>query len=456
MEDNNQSFRDRPINLDESGNRKWIRAKQPKGKWYTRRTIFAWLVLAFLVLAPIVKINGNPLMLLDIANRKFFLFATPIWAQDTFVLALIMLVTVICIVLFTVIFGRLWCGWACPQTIFLEMVYRRIEYLIEGNHRNSAKEQRKGWPRTWRIIVKHGTYILISIIITNVFIMWFTGPEKLLEVMASPISEYKLGFSFMLAVSLFYYVVYAFVREQICTFFCPYGRLQGVLPDSRTITVIYDFKRGEPRGVKNGGDCINCGQCTAVCPTGIDIKNGSQLECINCTACIDECNSVMKKVKKPGNLIRFDSYNGVETGKRSIFNGRTYAYSAVLVVLIFILGFTVAKRSPLDVSIVRMQGTIYQTVSQDTLSNIYNVKILNKTNEKRHISFALMNTQDGKLQFMSDISSLDGDNAKQSVLLIKLARRQLTGKSTDLKIGVYSDGTLITVSAINFIGPQKE
>jgi polyferredoxin len=186
---NDSSFRDKPVNLDESGNRKWILAQQPKGKWYTRRTIFAWFCIAFLVLAPIIKINGNPIMLLDIAHRKFSLFGNLVWAQDTFIMALIMLVGVIFIVLFTVVFGRLFCGWACPQTVFLEMIFRRIEYLFEGNHRGNARKLPEGINRTMLIVAKHASFFLVSILITNVFVIWFTGPEKLLEIITSPISE---------------------------------------------------------------------------------------------------------------------------------------------------------------------------------------------------------------------------------------------------------------------------
>ncbi|MFZ4401290.1 MAG: cytochrome c oxidase accessory protein CcoG [Bacteroidales bacterium] len=453
--DNNQAFRDRPINIDEAGNNRRILAKQPKGKWYTRRTYFAWFCILFLILAPIIKINGNPLMLLDIANRKFSLFGNLFFAQDTFILALIMLVTVVCIVLFTVIYGRLWCGWACPQTIFLEMIFRRIEYLFEGNPRNNSKKEDDDPFHIFRKIGKHISFILLSFIITNVFLMWFTGPDKLLEIISSPISENQLGFLFMAGISIFYYVVYAFLREQICTVFCPYGRLQGVLLDSKSISVIYDFKRGEPRGSKNEGDCIDCGQCIAVCPTGIDIKNGSQYECVNCTACIDECNSVMKKIKKPGNLIRFDSYNGIETGKRSIFNARTYAYSAVLLVLIFVLGFTVSRRSTLDVSILRMQGTMCQVIDSVTVSNIYNVKIINKTNLTKHITFKLMDIEHGSLEFTNDISLIQVGKTAESVLMIKLPKQELKGRTTDLKICIFEANILISTTTLNFIGPQN-
>ncbi len=455
MEENNQSFRDRPTNVDDTGKSKKIFAKQPKGKWYNRRTWFAWLCILFLILAPIIKINGNPLMLFDIANRKFSIFGNLVWAQDTFILALIMLIVVVFIVLFTVIFGRLWCGWACPQTIFLEMIFRRIEFLFEGNRRNKGNKEKDDFTKKILLILKHISFIIISIFFTNVFLMWFTGPEKLIEIITSPVQENKLGFLFMLAVSMFYYIVYAFLREQVCIFFCPYGRLQGVLLDSKSISVIYDYKRGEPRGAKNEGDCIDCGQCIAVCPTGIDIKNGSQFECINCTACIDECNTVMKKIKKPENLIRFDSVNGIETGKSSIANFRTYAYSAVLVVLIIVLGITVSKRSSVDVSIIRMPGTMYQQTDSLHITNIYNVKIINKTNHQKKIKIKLIDLPEGELQFTSDLTTLIADKASESVLVIKIPLTSLRSRTTDLKIGTYENNKLITVNKINFIGPQK-
>ncbi len=450
-----ESFRDKPLNIDETGKSKRIIAKQPKGKWYTRRTIFAWFCILFLVFAPIIKINGNPLMLFDVINRKFSIFGNMFYPQDTFILALIMLVIVVFVVLFTVVYGRLFCGWACPQTIFLEMIYRRIEYIFDGNHRNKSKENYDSFSKTIRTIGKHISFIIVSFLITNLFIMWFTGPDKLWQIISSPISENKLGFLFMAGVSLFYYFVYAYLRQQICTFFCPYGRLQGVLLDSKSISVIYDFKRGEPRGAKNEGDCIDCGQCIAVCPTGIDIRNGSQFECVNCTACIDECNIVMNKVKKPGNLIRFDSYHGVETGNHSIKNARTYAYSAVLFVLIIALGITVSKRTSIDVSFNRMQGTLCQEVDSVTVSNIYTVKLINKSSIDKNITFKLLDVPNANLQFTNDISKLKADTNTESVLMLNLPKQQLKAHSTDLKIGVYDGDNLITTNTINFIGPQK-
>lgn len=447
------SFRDRPLNIEESGKRKWVYAKQPKGKWYTRRTIFAWFCILFLIFAPIIKINGNPFMLLDVAHRRFFLFGQLIWAQDTYLLALIMLIAVVFIVLFTVVYGRLWCGWACPQTLFMEMIFRRIEYLFDGNYRKGVKKEPNSPKVILRRIAKHITFYFTALIITHVFINWFVGLDRLIEIISSPISENLIGFLLVIGITTFYYWIYSHFREQVCTMICPYGRMQGVLLDSKSIAVTYDYKRGEPRGAKNEGDCIDCKQCISVCPTGIDIKNGSQLECVNCTACIDECNSVMHKIGKPKNLIRFDSVHGIETGKRSIINARTYGYSAVLLILLTVLAFTLMKRTPIDSTILRVSGTMYQEIEHNVFSNIYNVKIINKTPLDKDLSLQLIHPENGEIQFSSKDHILKKDGKYESVIIIKLNKSDLKGKSTDVKIGIFEKGELLETYETNFIGP---
>ena len=423
-----RTFRDRPININDQGQRNWIYAKQPKGKWYARRTVVAWMAIAFLVFAPFVKINGNPLMLFDVANRRFSIFGQMIWAQDSYLLALIMTTTVVFIVLFTVVFGRLWCGWACPQTVFLEMVYRRIEYFFEGDYRTGKPQKEMTTKLFFLKLAKHATFILVSIFITNIFLNWIIGPEKLWAIITEPIHDHLFGFVAMITLSLFYYWIYAYFREQVCTMICPYGRLQGVLLDSKSIAVIYDYKRGEPRGAKAKGDCINCHQCVSVCPTGIDIKNGSQLECINCTACIDECNIVMKKINKPGNLIRFDSVQGVETGNSSILNARTYAYSTVLVVLLVVLAVTLANRKPIETSMLRVSGSIYQKVDSVTYSNIYVVKIINKTLADKSLQIRFIEPTRGKIQLATGQTLLKAQGLLESVMIANIEKQDLKGK----------------------------
>lgn len=448
------SFRDRPINMDEKGRRKWVYAKKPRGKWFNYRTLVSWFWILSFVSLPIIKINGNPIMLLDIANQKFIIFGAIFWAQDTFIMALLMLSFVLFIVLFTVTFGRVWCGWACPQTIFLEMIYRKIEYLIEGDFKTRHKldEAALSGKKVFKKLLKHGIFILVSILITNTFLMWFVGFDGLLELIQEPISAHLSGFVIMLIVSAFFYWIYSFFREQICTMVCPYGRMQGVLLDSKSIIVAYDYKRGEPRGQKDGGDCVNCQQCVSVCPTGIDIRNGTQLECINCTACIDECNTIMRKVKKPEGLIRFDSIEGIENGNNKIWNTRNLAYSSVLVVIFSFFIFTLLTRPKLDTTILKTPGMTYQIQDNGIISNVYNIKIVNKTHDEINFDLKVLNI-DAEIQMAGNKQIIKDQDMFESVFILKIKETELKGSKTLIKFGVYDKEKLIETYEVSFSSP---
>ena len=453
--EDHEAYRDRPLILDAEGKRKWIYARKPQGKWYTRRTIVGWILIAFLILAPFIQVHNHPFMKLDIVNRTFYLFGAVIGAHDTFILSLIMATTVVSVVLFTAVFGRLFCGWACPHTLFLEMVYRQIEYLFDGNYRSKSKKSEFKSLKFIRSVGKYLAYIVVSFFFTNVFLSWFIGPEDVFRIASEPITMHVVGFTFMCVISLFYFVIYAYLREQICTLFCPYGRLQGVLLDSKSIQVMYDYKRGEPRGAKTAGDCIDCGSCISVCPTGIDIKNGSQLECVNCTACIDECNLVMRKMKRRENLIRFDSVHGIETGKRSIFNARSIAYTSVLFVLFAITVFTISRQSSIETILLRIPGTMYQDVSPSEVSNMYELKMMNKTADVRKVTLELETPKQGRIIIMTQPITIQSNAEYSSVIQIIVPKAALKSTQTPVSIKVKAGTESIDNIHVNFIGPNK-
>lgn len=454
MSKTDSSFRDKPINLDEKGGRKWVYAKKPGGPWYRRRTIVSILLLAFLVAAPFIRVNGHPLILLDIASRKFIIFGAIFWAQDTLILALLMLSFVLFIILFTVTFGRLWCGWACPQTIFLEMVFRKVEYLIEGDYRERLALDQGPWnlEKVLKKGLKHGVFILLALAMTNTFLMWFIGSDQWLARLQEPLSANAGAGAVILLVSAFFYWVYAWFREQICTMVCPYGRMQGVLLDSRSIVVSYDYLRGEPRGPKTTGDCIDCKQCIAVCPTAIDIRNGTQLECVNCTACIDQCNKVMAATRRPPGLIRYDSEQGIREGHTTVWNARNRAYSVVLLILFSFFIYTLVSRPVLETTILRTPGLLYQENPDQSISNVYNIKIVNKTHDRMPLELRLL-SHEGRIQMAGGAMVLEDQSLYESTFILYLPPGQLQGDKNTVEFGIFSNNELIETCKASFVGP---
>ncbi|HNQ38239.1 MAG TPA: cytochrome c oxidase accessory protein CcoG [Prolixibacteraceae bacterium] len=451
------SFRDRPINIDEEGHSKWVYAKKPSGKWHTRRMFVAYLLLAFFVTAPFIKINGYPLILLDIPDRKFIIFGAIFWAQDTFILALLMLSFVLFIIVFTVTFGRIWCGWACPQTLFLEMVFRKIEFLVEGDYQARRKLDQSPWTtrKIFKKSLKHGLFLLVAFLMTNVFLMWFIGYERLFAIISDPVGKHLTEFLVMMAVSLFFYWMYSYFREQLCTMVCPYGRMQGVLLDRRSMVVSYDYKRGEPRGPRATGDCIDCRLCLAVCPTAIDIRNGTQLECINCTACIDECDRVMGKTGKPAGLIRYVSAEGIEKGHTSMWNWRNRAYSVVLILLFSFFLYTLLTRPEAETTILRTPGLLYQENEDGTLSNLYNIKIVNKTHEVMDLQLRLISPEGGEIRMAGNKISVADQGMYESSFVLLLPRNQVTGTKNSIRFAIYHGEKLIETTESTFVGPEK-
>jgi cytochrome c oxidase accessory protein FixG len=312
-------FRDHISTSDETGKRLWIYAKKPQGRWTNRRNWFSWLLIGIMFVGPFVRINGNPLLMINIVERRFSILGQLFWPQDAIIFAVAMLILVIGIILFTAAFGRLWCGWACPQTVMMEMVFRKIEYLIEGDAPQQRELNRSPWhaKKLFKKISKHGIFFALSFLVGNVLLSYLICWQALYQIITDPPAQHVTGLAFMVAFSLLFYGIFARFREQACTFICPYGRLQSLLLDENSIVVAYDYKRGEQRGplrheqkiggrrTAGFGDCVACNNCVTVCPTGIDIRNGTQMECVHCTACMDACDAVMTKTGSPRGLIRY-------------------------------------------------------------------------------------------------------------------------------------------------------
>lgn len=470
MAQDQENFRDTIGTIKEDGKRAWVFPKKPSGRYYKYRKYVSYALLAFMVAAPFVKIDGNQFMMFNVLERRFNIFSLPFWPQDFYLFVVLMIIGVVFIALFTVAFGRIFCGWMCPQTIFLEMVFRRIEFWIDGDRGAQIKLDRQEWnaEKIRKRSLKWLVFFIISFLIANVFLAYLIGSDRLIQyILDGPLRHLSIMWSLLIFTAVFYFV-FAWFREQVCIIACPYGRMQSVLLDNKSIVVAYDHNRGEAengrkkwrknedREALGHGDCIDCFQCVNVCPTGIDIRNGTQLECVNCTACIDECNTIMEKVNLPKGLIRYASEDEIVKKEKFKFTPRLKGYTAVLTILTGILIGMLFLRNDLEANILRLPGQLYEHKADNIISNVYTYKLVNKTTKDiTDVHFKLMSHK-GKIALVSHNDfKVPAQEMAEGTLFVEINNSAISDDKDKIKIGVYSGDELIETTSTVFMGPRS-
>lgn len=499
---------DRLASTDEKGKRAYLFPSDVRGKYHTRRMMFQWILMALFVVLPWIQVNGHPAVLLDITHRRFAILGMTFWAHDAPMLVFVFGSVFLGVSLITAVWGRVWCGWACPETVFVERLYRQIERWIEGN---AVQRQRlSNGPWTAEKTLKKGSkwivFTFISWQLSQAFLAYFIGTEALAKMMMSPPSEHPTAFFSMMFITLTLLFSFGWFREQFCIIMCPYGRFQSVLMDEDSMVVGYDVKRGEPRrgstpsmatevtpavateaiAVASAphvetGDCINCYQCVQVCPTGVDIRRGVQMECVACTACIDACDTIMDRVNKPRGLIRYTSYNDlqrlipVETNAEedaktwqqkykylfyNIFRARVMILSIALTGVLIGLGYVLFTRPPIKATVFNAKGTPYevqtQTATETVLTNRYYIVASNYTFSSGNLR--LIPPQGVELISQSNPLHLDGGEEKNQGFFLRFNKSMLTQGSARIDMQLESlaeDGTWKHVGhqTVPLVGP---
>lgn len=462
--DEDESFRDRVPTIDKHGKRSWIYAHQPKGKFYQWRTLLTVLYVVILFAIPFIKINGHPFFLFNIPERKFILFGSVFWPQDAIIFGLTMITFMVFVIVFTVAFGRIFCGWVCPQTIFMEMIFRKIEYWIEGDAPKQKRLNHEPWTREkiWKKSLKYTIFYAISFLVGNALLAYIVGVDELFKIITEPIAAHTAGFTAMIIFSGVFFFIFSWFREQACTVVCPYGRLQGVLLDKNSIVVAYDYKKGEERGkfkkneTRTLGNCIDCNQCVNVCPTGIDIRNGTQLECTNCTACIDACDFMMEKVNLPTGLIRYASENQIANNEPAKITTRNKAYGVVLLILMGIISAILLTRSDIDTTLMRSKGMLFQEIpNTDSISNLYTLRMVNKTYHDIPVTMKVEEIPGNIKVIGNGISILKKESTGEITFFVMTQKQHVPKRKNDIKIGLYAgDKKLKTLTTSFFSIPQ--
>lgn len=465
-----ERFRDRISTVSEEGKRVWVYPKKPSGRYYDYRKIVSYILLTILVISPFIKIDGNQFLMFNVLERRFNIFGFPFWPQDFYLFVIAMIIGVVFIVLFTAAFGRIFCGWICPQTIFMEMVFRRIEYWIDGDRGAQIRLDKQPWnaDKIKKRVLKWSIFFLISFFIANIFLAYIIGSDRLLQYISQgPTANISTLISLLIFTGIFYFI-FAWFREQVCIIACPYGRLQGVLLDNKSIVVAYDYKRGEKekgrakfkknedREASGKGDCIDCFQCVNMCPTGIDIRNGTQLECINCTACMDACDEIMEAVNLPKGLIRYASEENIEKKAKFEFTPRLKGYTAVLVILIGVLVGLLFVRSDVEATVLRIPGQLPEQLDNNVIRNVFTYKLINKTtSDKDAISFKLKSPK-GKIQTVKKNEIVvPAQELIEGTFFVEIHSAELEDNRNKIIIEIYSGDKLIETTSATFLGRRS-
>jgi cytochrome c oxidase accessory protein FixG len=423
---------ERPSSLRADGRRERIVPADHKGRFTTARWIVRIVLIAFAAVLPFVRIAGRPAIFLDVPARRFFFFGWSLNAQDAWLSFFVITAVGFGLVVLTTVLGRVWCGWACPQTVLLEGMFRPIERWIEGNRNAKLRRDAGPWSfdRIWRKVAKHALFVLLASAAAHFILSYFTSLPSLATMIAEGPWAHTEAFAWCTAVGVALYLDMAFFREQLCLVVCPYGRLQSVLTDDDSLIVGYDSRRGEPRGHRSArtqnqlGDCVDCKRCIVVCPTGIDIREGLQVDCIGCTQCIDACDEVMAKLEKPRGLIRYESLRALRGEGRKWWRPRLGLYAVLAVIGLAVLGFSLAHHAGIEATVLRTPGSLF-TRDGNEIRNSFEVHLVNKNDAARTFTIEAVSSSGAEVVISSPRTHLDALGSRRVPVMVRIDRDRL-------------------------------